>query len=336
MKKYGKGFASIIYPIGATAYSNPSLIVVKVTEEGRAVVLTGTSEIGQGSDTALSQIAADSLGIPFNHLKLISGNTHTSPYDHGAGASRQTYIAGSAIRDACSKVRNILLCAAAKLTGYDQKTLDIKNGIVIVKNGNRPLMSVAELAKEIYREDISPLPMAEGSFDPDVTKLDPENGQGRPFSMYAFATQVAEVEVDDETGEVEVLRIFAVHDVGIPVNPMLLEGQVIGGVAMGVGFALYEKIIVDDHGVSNPNFVDYILPTTMDVPEVFVQFLDEETGEETQFSKGIGEPAVVPTAPAIANAIFHAVGVRMYELPMTPELILKAIKVKKEQQEVEK
>jgi CO/xanthine dehydrogenase Mo-binding subunit len=334
MKRYGKGFATIIYPIGATAYSNPSIIVVKVTEEGRAIILTGTSEIGQGSDTALSQIAADSLGFPFSQVQLISGNTYTSPYDHGAGASRQTYIAGNAVKEACSKVRDILLQGAAKLTGCSPGTLEISDGFVISQDNSKPLMTVAELAKVIYGEEISPLPIAEGRFDPDVTELAPETGQGRPFSVYAFATQVAEVKVDDETGEVEIIHISAAHDVGIPINPMLLEGQVIGGISMGIGYALYEKIIIDEQGVRNPNFVDYILPTAADMPEVDVVFLDETAGGETRFSKGIGEPSVVPTAPAIANAIFQAVGVRMYELPMTPESILKAINDKKIKKEV--
>lgn len=328
MKKYGKGIATIIYPIGATAYSNPSNVIVKVDEGGRAIVLTGTSEIGQGSDTILSQIAADELGIPLEQVDLYSGDTRINPYDHGAGASRQTYIAGNATRAACGKVRKILLQTAGEITHRDPSRLAIQDGRVIEKDSQEPILSVADLAKEIYEEEIYPQPMAEGTYDPDVTTLDPETGQGRPFSMYTFGTQIAEVEVDDETGEVDILRVTAVHDVGVLVNPMLLEGQVIGGISMGMGYATMEEILVDTHGVQNPNFVDYIVPTTMDMPKVQVKFLEPANGPD--ISKGIGEPATVPTAPAIANAIYDAVGVRINTLPITPEKIWSALKANKE------
>jgi CO/xanthine dehydrogenase Mo-binding subunit len=331
MKKLGRGIASIIYPIGATAYSNPSNIIVKVTEEGRVAILTGTSEIGQGSDTILSQIAADEIGLPFQQVDLYSGDTRINQYDHGAGASRQTYIAGNATRIACAKVRDTLLYIAAELLHYDVSNLAIQEGFVILKNSQKRMISVAELAQEIYQEEIYPLPIAEGRYDPDVTRLDPETGQGRPFSMYTFATQIAEVEVDDQTGEVEVLRICAVHDVGVPINPMLAEGQVIGGVSMGLGYALMEEIIVDNQGVRNPNFVDYNLPTAMDMPDVKVKFIETGSVDKSGISKGIGEPATVPTAPAIANAIYDAIGVRITELPITTEKVWNAINAKRTQ-----
>jgi nicotinate dehydrogenase medium molybdopterin subunit len=327
MIRYGRGVATIIYPIGATAYSNPSRVFVKVTEQGRAVVLTGTSDVGQGSDTILSQIAAEELGLAFEQIELYSGNTRISPYDHGAGASRQTYIAGNALRMACEKVRNILLTAAAKLTDTDVDLLEIQEGYVVSKNNSTLLITIADLAHMIYQEEIHPFPIAEGHFDPDVTSLDNETGQGKPFSMYAFGTQIADVAVDDETGKVWVLRVAAAHDVGLPVNPMLIEGQIIGGVAMGLGYGLMEEVVVNETGVQNPNFVDYVIPTVMDMPEVHVALVPP-SDNKNKTSKGIGEPSTVPIAPAIANAIFDAVGVRLYELPMKPENVLKAIRAK--------
>lgn len=150
-------------------------------------------------------------------------------------------------------------------------------------------------------------------------------GQGTPFENYVFATQIAEVEVDDETGEVDVLKVIAVHDCGTPINPMLVEGQIEGGISMGLGYALLEELVVENGKVENPNFVDYVLPTAMDMPEIEISLIENPDPLGPFGAKGIGEPATVPTAPAIINAIYDAVGVRIRELPVTPQKILNAL-----------
>ena len=160
--------------------------------------------------------------------------------------------------------------------------------------------------------------------------MDPETGQGKPFSTYVYATQIAEVEVDDETGEVDVLYMSAAHDCGTAINPMLVEGQIQGGISMGVGYALQEEMLFDDEGKQiNPNLTNYIMPTSLDMPEIDVDIVENFDPTGPFGAKGVGEPTAVPTAAAICNAIHDAVGVRVTSLPATAEKVLKLIKEKK-------
>ena len=156
--------------------------------------------------------------------------------------------------------------------------------------------------------------------------MDPETGQGKPFSTYVYATQVAEVEVDTETGWVEVIRIVAAHDCGTPINPSLMEGQVQGGIAQGIGFALSEEILFKEGAQLNAGLRDYVVPTSLDMPAIEVILVDNYDPTGPFGAKGVGEPTSVPTAPAILNAIYDAVGVRLYSLPATPEKVLRALK----------
>jgi CO/xanthine dehydrogenase Mo-binding subunit len=173
-------------------------------------------------------------------------------------------------------------------------------------------------------------PIGSASWNPPTVAMDPDTGQGKPFNTYVYATQIAEVEVDDETGEVEVLRIAAAHDCGTAINPMLVEGQVQGGIAMGIGFALQEEILFDDAGRQvNPNLTNYIMPTSLDMPEIEVDIVESYDATGPFGAKGVGEPTSVPTAAAIMNAIYDAVGVRIASLPATAEKILAAIKAKR-------
>ena len=155
--------------------------------------------------------------------------------------------------------------------------------------------------------------------------MDPETGQGKPFNTYVYATQIADVEVDDETGEVEILKIVAVHDCGTPINPMLVEGQIQGGISMGVGFALQEEILFEEGRQINPNLTNYIMPTSLDMPELEVGLVDNYDPTGPFGAKGAGEPTAVPTAAAIMNAIYDAVGVRITSLPATAERVMMAI-----------
>jgi CO/xanthine dehydrogenase Mo-binding subunit len=172
-------------------------------------------------------------------------------------------------------------------------------------------------------------PIGSGYFNPATVALDPETGQGKPFATYVYATQIAEVDVDDETGDVDVLRIVASHDCGTAINPMLVEGQVEGGISMGVGFALQEEILFDAKGRQmNPNLTNYIMPTSLDMPEIEVDIVDNYDPTGPFGAKGVGEPTCVSTAAAILNAIHDAVGVRIHSLPATAEKVHAAIKAK--------
>src|SRR5512146_63751 len=329
MKRRGRGMACMWYPIGFTVAANPSAAVVKVNEDGSATVLTGTVETGQGSLTVLGQIAAEALGIATDDVHVVSGDTDTTPMDTGAIASRTTYVTGNAVRLAAEKARAILFDVAAPMLGVKANQLETRDRKIQVMGfpqRSLPISDVAHHAQVVMGQPA----IGSASFNPPTVAMDPETGQGKPFSTYVYATQIAEVDVDDETGEVEVIRVVAAHDCGTAINPMLVEGQVQGGIAMGVGCALQEQILFDDAGRQiNPNLTNYIVPTSLDMPEIEVDIVDSYDPTGPFGAKGVGEPTSVPTAAAILNAIHNAVGVRITSLPATAEKVLAAIKEKR-------
>ncbi len=330
MKKRGRGMACMWYPIGFTVAANPSSAVVKIDEDGTATLLTGTVETGQGSLTILAQIVAQELGIATDDVNVVSADTDATPMDTGAIASRTTYVTGNAARLAAEKVKLMLFDVAAPLLGVKPNQLEAKDHQIVVKGFPQRNMHIGDVANRARTVTGEP-PIGSASFNPATVALDPETGQGKPFGTYVYATQIAEVEVDDETGEVEVLRIVASHDCGTPINPMLVEGQVEGGISMGVGFALQEEILFSAQGVQiNPNLTNYIMPTSLDMPEVEVDIVDNYDPSGPFGAKGVGEPTLVPTAACILNAIYNAVGVRITSLPATAEKVFNAIQAKRD------
>jgi len=317
------------YPIGFTVAANPSAAVVKVNEDGTATVLTGTVETGQGSLAVLGQIAAEALGIAADDVYLVSADTDTTPMDTGAIASRTTYVTGNAIRLAAENAKAVLFDAAAQILHVAPNQLEARDRKIQVKGFPQTGIAIADAARRAQVVLGQP-PIGSASWNPPTVALDPDTGQGKPFGTYVYAAQIAEVEVDDETGEVEVLRIAAAHDCGTPINPMLVEGQVEGGIAMGIGFALQEEILFDAAGRQiNPNLTNYIMPTALDMPDIAVDIVDSYDPTGPFGAKGVGEPSLVPTAAAILNAIHDAVGVRITSLPATAERVLAAIKAKR-------
>jgi CO/xanthine dehydrogenase Mo-binding subunit len=329
MIKTGRGIAVMHYPIGFTSYANPSAAVVRVNRDGTAVVLTGATDVGQGSSTVLAQIAADTLGIPYEDVHVVSGDTLLLPYDAGSVASRVTYIAGNAVRLAAEAARRELLEAAAAILGVDPSGLACEAGVISLAGFPERQVTVAEAAAKALLTFGHP-PIGTGTFNPATTLLDPETGHGKPYGTYVYAAQVVDVAVDTETGEVTVSRVVAVHDLGRAINPLLVEGQVRGGVAMGVGYALMEELLLRNGQVANPDFTDYILPTALDVPEIVVDLVEVPDPDGPFGAKGVAEPALLPTAPAIVNAIRDAVGVTIRDLPATPEKVLRALAAKEE------
>ncbi|OGA49851.1 MAG: hypothetical protein A3G24_02070, partial [Betaproteobacteria bacterium RIFCSPLOWO2_12_FULL_62_13] len=240
-------------------------------------------------------------------------------------ASRTTYVTGNAVRLAAEKAKAILFEIAGPMLGVRPEQLEAKDRKIQVKGfpqRSLPIGQVAHHAQVVMGQP----PIGSASYNPPTVALDPETGQGKPFASYVYATQIAEVEVDDETGEVEVIRIAAAHDCGTAINPMLVEGQVQGGIAMGIGFALQEEMLFDDAGRQiNPNLTNYIMPTSLDMPQIEVDIVDSYDPTGPFGAKGVGEPTSVPTAAAILNAIHDAVGVRITSLPATAEKVLAAI-----------
>jgi len=324
MKRRGKGMACMWYPIGFTVMANPSAATVKMNTDGTATLLTGTVETGQGALTVLGQIAAETLGLSTEDVHVVSADTDATPMDTGAIASRTTYVTGNAIVRAAEAAREILFEAAAPLLGVKPEQLEARDKRIQVLGFPSKSLPIGEVAQ--HAESVVGNPaIGSASYNPPTVPMDPETGQGKPFNTYVYATQIAEVEVDDETGETEVLRIVAVHDCGTPINPMLVEGQIQGGISMGVGFALQEEILFRDGVQINPNLTNYIMPTSLDMPEIEVELVDNYDPTGPFGAKGAGEPTAVPTAAAILNAIYDAVGVRITSLPATAEKVMTAI-----------
>jgi CO/xanthine dehydrogenase Mo-binding subunit len=329
MIRRGRGMACMWYPIGFTVAANPSAATVKVNTDGTATLLTGTVETGQGSLTVLGQIAAEALGIATDDVHVVSADTDTTPMDTGAIASRTTYVTGNAVKLAAEKARDILFQAAAPMLEVPTDQLEARDRKIVVLGYPDKNVDIADVALHAETGLGNPA-IGSASYNPPTVPMDPETGQGKPFNTYVYATQIADVEVDDETGEVEVKKIVAVHDCGTPINPMLVEGQIQGGISMGVGFALQEEILFKDGAQVNPNLTNYIMPTSLDMPELEVELVDNYDPTGPFGAKGAGEPTAVPTAACIMNAIYDAVGVRIDSLPATAEKVLMAIEERRE------
>ncbi len=326
MKHRGKGIGCMWYPIGFTVAANPSAATVKVNEDGTATLVTGTVEGGQGSLTVLGQIAAEELGISTNDVHVVSADTDTTPMDTGAIASRTTYVTGNAVQLAAAKAKEILFEIAAPILDVKPDQLVAAGRKIQVKNFPQRSLAIADVALQAQFVHGRP-PIGTASYNPPTVDMDPETGQGQPFSTYVYATQVAEVEVDDETGEIDVIYMSAAHDCGTAINPMLVEGQIQGGIAMGIGFAMQEEMLFDGNGLQiNPNLSNYIMPTSLDMPDLDIDIVENFDPTGPFGAKGVGEPTAVPTAAAILNAVHDAVGVRITSLPATAEKILRAIK----------
>lgn len=313
--KRGVGIASCWYGCGNTSLPNPSTVRLGFTSDGHLRLHQGATDIGQGSNTVIAQICADALGLPVCDIELIGPDTFLTPDCGKTSASRQTYVTGNAALLAGTELRRKILGlsnmgqgAAITLQGA---TLQISDGQA------RHSIALADLAQDEYGYALS----AQESYDPPTEPLD-QNGQGKPYAVYGYGAQIAEVEVDMALGTVKTRHITAAHDVGRTINPLLAEGQIEGGIAQGLGLALMEEFIPG----RTENLHDYLIPTAGDMPAV-TSILIEVTDPEGPFgAKGLGEHVLIPTAPAILNAIRHASGARIDQLPALPHRVLAAIK----------
>ncbi|MGI6328547.1 MAG: xanthine dehydrogenase family protein molybdopterin-binding subunit [Dethiobacteria bacterium] len=325
MKKRGWGLGCMWYGIGNTGMPNPSGAFVDILDDATVVLLTGCADIGQGSNTVLAQIVAEELGVELDKISVISADTWVTPDGGATSASRQTYISGNAVKKAAEAAKKPLLEKAASLLKVPESEIEFRGCKVFPRFDPDCALPMKNVIQECRRE--GRLTLGHGSFNPLTTGLD-EEGQGNPYATYAFATQWAEVEVDTETGEVTVLKIVASHDVGRAINPKMIEGQIEGGCLMGLGYALMEEIITDKGTILNPGLSNYLIPTIADVPEIISLITEDEEDTGPFGAKGVGEPPLIPTAPAILNAVSNALGIRFTELPLTPEKILSALEEK--------
>ena len=308
VRRRGVGIGCMWYGIGNTSMSNPSRIRIGLSPGGTLTLYSGAVDIGQGSNTILTQIAADALGLPAAQFTLIAGDTDLTADAGKTSASRQTFVSGRAAEGAGKDLRQQILRLAN--AGADA-VLSLEGARLMVRD-----------SAELHTIDLATTGalMGEGTFDPPTTPLD-ANGQGIPYATYAFAAQMAEVEVDIELGTVKVLRIVAAHDVGRAINPTLVEGQIEGGIAQGLGLALMEEFLPG----RTENLHDYLIPTIGDVPEVECILIEDREPLGPSGAKGVGEPGLVPTAPAILGAVHHATGVRARRVPLLPHRLREAI-----------
>ncbi|MBL7225274.1 MAG: xanthine dehydrogenase family protein [Desulfobacteraceae bacterium] len=313
--KRGVGLGVMYYGIGNTGVKNPSGARIQMNPEGRVTLYTGAADIGQGSTTALAQIASEVLGIDPLEIELVVADTKWTTSAGATSASRQTYISGNAVKEAALKLADILLSEAEKLLETPKDFLSLKEGLVVDSRDIGKKASLGELATQADLRGTSL--SCPGNFDPVTTTLDPDTGQGNPYATYAFGCHLAFLTVDTQTGKVSVSKIVAAHDVGKAINPQNVEGQIHGGVAMGIGFALMEEYVPG----TTISIGDYHIPTAVDMPEIISIIVEEPEPTGPFGAKGVGEPALIPTAPAVINAIADASGKRIYRLPANPERV---------------
>lgn len=316
-RKIGLGVASLGYGIGYSGVPNPAVARMSVAADGTVTAFCGTPDIGTGSDTALAQIVAEAAGVAVGRMRIVSGDSTKTDDAGPTSASRTTYFCGNAGYICAEDFRRNFEAAVAAKAGADPDFVHLENDAVTVNNRPMPFADACRL----LGEDIDGV-TGYGKFDPEAA-VNLETFMGRPYPTYTYATHLAEVEVDEELGSVRVRRYWAAHDAGRVVNPMGAEGQIEGGVAMGIGMALFEKIVREDGRILNPTYVDYLLPGTTDVPtEITTLFVDNNDRSGPFGAKGIAEASIIPTPAAIAAAIHDAVGVWPRRLPMDSEYIL--------------
>jgi len=325
--KRGIGMASMLH-VGGGAKIYPSDgcgTILKLDDFAHVTLITGASEIGQGSETVLAELVCEELGLPIAAVTVVNNDTDITPWDVGVHASRTTFIAGNSAIGAARKAKAKILAAAAAKSGHAPEALDLRGGFVVLKASGERVIELGKLIRSLHFQDKAELVMTTHYYEPPSKHQD-RGFKGDVSAAYAWATQVCEVEVDTQTGIVRLLRVTGAHDVGRVLNRLGIEGQIEGGVVMGQGYALTENLIVEAGAIRNPCFRDYKLVTAPEIPEIDVEFIETMDGEGPQGAKGVGEAPAICIAAAVANAIENATGVRITALPFTPENVYRALR----------
>ena len=323
VKRRGIGMASSIYGVGLGAggqHLAKSGSFVQVEPDGSVLIAVGNTEMGQGAKTVLPQIASEALGAPYEMVELMATDTSRVPDSGPTVASRTTVMSGTSILNACSEIRK----------GIDEtvrRMLKAK-GKVISRDGFYHLGGKKVLYKDaIARAWADRVHLtAQGWFRVEGTTFRDKDGQGDPYFVYTYSTMIAEVEVDTETGQVDVLNFVSAHDIGKAINPQQSEGQIQGGGLQGIGYALSENLVLKEGAMLNPSFTGYIIPTAMDAPDIKPIIVEEKYPKGPYGAKGLGEPPLIAVAPAVINAVYNATGIRIKNLPAVPERIAGLVK----------
>ncbi len=304
----------------------------KLADEGTVSVVTSGVEMGQGLHTAMAQIVAEEVGVPISDVFVLSNDTDLTPYDLGCWGSRGTFVSGNAALAAARDLKAQIVKVASEYFNTDEKKVRVEKGQVFVKGEPKKRCSLAELTD--YSVNIRSRPLAaRGTWQDDMMtspdKWDIFKEFARNIPAFAFATLIAEVEVDIETGQVRVVKVTQANDTGKTINPMMAEGQMEGSVLQGIGYALMEKPVLDNGKIINDGFLDYKIPNIGDTPEIETIFIESNDPDGPYGAKGIGEYGVDPVPAAISNAIYDACGIRMKEIPFEREHVLKALEEKR-------
>ncbi|MEW6663862.1 MAG: xanthine dehydrogenase family protein molybdopterin-binding subunit [Thermodesulfobacteriota bacterium] len=321
---YGWGVASMYYGNGGTGIPNPADVRMACSRDGYIDLYAGVTEGGQGPATILGQIAAEVIGVKRDRIRIAPADTDVTPDSGTSSASRITFVVGRAMLECANGLKKNLINSASHLLGCEEDNIRFEDEQFRAM-GTERIIGLDELINIAMKEGIA----LESTFhhDPKVTSLDMETGEGIPYAAYSYATQGALVRVNKETFEVETLKIIAAHDVGCAVNPDTTIAQIHGGVITGVGYGTMEELVVAEGKIQNPGFEEYLIPTAMDIPEIIAILIEEPEPLGPYGAKAVGEPALVPTAAAIRNAVARATGCNhIFQLPLSGENVWSAIR----------
>lgn len=326
VRRRGAGMAAAMHVSGNRTIGNwdGSTVIVRIHEDGQAVVISGECDMGQGATTVLAQIVAHELSLPLSRVRVAAPDTDSAPFAVGTLASRVTMAAGNAAIRSARAARDKLLALASTLMEAHVDDLELFNGTVRVRGTDRSLDFAALARQHIWRHGGESLQVS-ASWDAQ-TRMHDDNLYGNIAPAYSFAAQAVEVEVDTETGRVTVLDSYVADDCGKALNPIAVHGQTNGATVQAIGWALYEQLHYEGGRLANGNFADYTMPTADAVPMLRGGFVESNDPNGPYGAKGASETAILPGAPAIANAVFDAVGVRITDLPITPEKVLAALR----------
>lgn len=321
--KRGRGFTAFMYgtgiPLpfeGATCYAN-------LQTDGTLNIAVGSTEMGQGVITVLSQIAAEKLGLSYKDVQVSFSDTGTAPDCGPTVGSRSTVMVGNAVADACKQIRERLLSISSLMLKADPRDIEIEDGKVFT--AGKPETSIT-LGAVVHKAFVSQVPLAAvGTWYPPQPTFRHEDGQGDPMHAYTFGALGVEIEVDIQTGIIKILRSVLACDVGKAINPNAVEGQMEGGAAQGIGWAIMEEVFMKDGVMENAAFHNFLIPTVLDLPDLESIIVEHENDLGPYGAKGVGEPPVVPFAPAIRNAFYDATGIKVNVIPLTPQRVLSAI-----------
>jgi nicotinate dehydrogenase large molybdopterin subunit len=323
--RVGRGFACSMQPYGRSMFfADRASCWIGLEQDGTMVIRAGVTDLGAGQAASLANIAGEILGVTVDRTSVHIGDSHLTPLTGGTFATRQLYMSGNAAAKVARLLRDKLAPVAGDLLGCDESELEWADNLVGVAGDRARTVTMAELSRTAEAHDV--MPYVHDTYHAETGDFDPQTGRGRTYPDYTHGCHAVDVEVDEHTGEVRILKYVAVHDVGRAIDMQRVEGQIQGAAAQGIGYAMSEEMETEDGVLHSTLFANYLIPTSLDLPDLKAIGLELYLGKGPFGARGIGEPPIGPCGPALASAIHNAIGVRMLRLPMIPERVLAAIR----------